>query len=445
MNKRNILKKALNLAVAVAAASAVLAGGVTGVAAGDVEDAERAYKEARRTLNNDEYKRAAEQFAQVYQQYAETKYAARALYWEAYSFYKIGGKSDLKNAEKALEVHLDKYSDTSTREDATELYYRVLGQLASKGDKEAAEKLAKDTDRDIDVDHDSDADLEAKLAALHALVNMKSDKALPMLEKLLADPDPKNAELREQSLFLISQYDSDEAVDILMRVAREDPDPEVRQNAIFWLSQTDSDKAGELLEELLIETDDPEMMEKVIFSLSQIGDERAMQALKTIALDKSRPAEVRSQAIFWLGQSGGLDDVKFLKDLYGQIDDDEMKESVIFSVSQHSRNSDWLIDIINDKTESSEIRAQALFWAGQSDAIDPEGIADLYRTSKDPELREQAIFALSQRSGSKKTIQLLIELAREEKDPEMRRQIVFWIGQSNDPAAEEFLLEIIND
>jgi len=273
---------------------------------------------------------------------------------------------------------------------------------------------------------------------------MKSEKALPILEKLLADPNPKNAELREQSLFLISQYDSDEAVEILMRVAREDPDPDVRQNAIFWLSQVDSDKAGEFLEQLLIESDDPEIMEKAIFALSQIGDERAMQALKSIALDKSRPDEVRSQAIFWLGQSGGLDDVEFLKDLYGQIDDGELKEAVIFSVSQHSRNGDWLLDIIHDEKEASEVRAQALFWAGQTDAIDPEGIAKLYRTSEDPELREQAIFALSQRGG-KKTIKLLIELARAEKDPEMRRQLVFWIGQSNDPAAEEFLLEIIND
>ena len=444
MSKRNILKRTLNLVVAAAAVSAILAVGVTGAAASDTRDAEQAYKQARRALNNDEYKQAAGQFADIYEQYSETKYAARALYWQAYSLYKIGGKSDLRKAEKALEVYLDKYSDTSTREDATELYYRVLGQLASKGDKEAAEKLAMDTDRDVDADIDSEADLEAKIAALHALVNMKSGKALPMLEKLLSDPDPKKAELRKQALFLISQYESDEAADILMRVATEDPDPDVRHDAIFWLSQTDSRKAAEFLEQLLTETDDPETMEKAIFALSQIGDERSMEALKSIALDKTRPDNVRSQAIFWLGQAGGLDDVEFLKDLYGQIDDRELKEAVIFSVSQHSRNGDWLLDIIYDKNESSEVRSQALFWAGQSDAIDPEGIANLYRTSKDPELREQAIFALSQRGG-KKTINLLIELAREEKDPEMRRQLVFWIGQSNDPAAEEFLLEIIND
>jgi hypothetical protein len=59
-------------------------------------------------------------------------------------------------------------------------------------------------------------------------------------------------------------------------------------------------------------------------------------------------------------------------------------------------------------------------------------------------MREQAIFALSQRP-EKKAVKVMIELARAEKDPEMRKQLVFWIGQSGDPAAEDFLLEIIND
>jgi len=93
MSKRNILKKTLNLVVAVAAVSAILAVGVTGAAASDTRDAERAYKEARQALNNDEYKQAAGQFAEIYQQYTETKYASRALYWQAYSLYKIGATS----------------------------------------------------------------------------------------------------------------------------------------------------------------------------------------------------------------------------------------------------------------------------------------------------------------------------------------------------------------
>jgi HEAT repeat protein len=227
-------------------------------------------------------------------------------------------------------------------------------------------------------------------------------------------------------------------------VARSDPDPDVRKNAVFWLSQTHSDKAADFLEELLVETDDPEMQEKVIFALSQIGDARALAALRKLAVDESQSEDVRANAIFWLGQAGGLDDVTFLKELYGELEDEKLKERVIFSVSQGSRNGQWLLDIVNDEKEPTEVRKQALFWAGQSNAVDAEGLARIYKTSKHPGLREQAVFALSQR-GESKAVRIMIDLAKAETDPDLRKQLVFWIGQSGDPAAEEFLLEIINN
>jgi len=447
MKKNKTFKITLMLLFAAVLVSAVVVDSIHDAnAASKQKEAEDAYKTARRALNEEEYRDAAKQFAAIYDKYPDTKYAARALYWQAFSQYKLGDKSNLKKAQRALETHLDKYSGTSTQEDAMELYYRVLGKLAKGGDKEAARKLAEDTDRqlDMDVDVDVDVDIEEKMAALHALINMRSEKALPILEKILADTSPKNAELREQSLFLLSQYDSDTATDILIEVARNDPSPEVRQNAVFWLSQTHSDKAADFLEELLVETDDPEMQEKVVFALSQIGDDRSLAALRRIAMDRSKPEELRANAIFWLGQSGGLDDIRFVKELYGELEDEELKEKVIFSVAQGSRNGDWLLEIVNDPNEPTEVRKQALFWAGQSNAIDAEGLAKVFKTSKDPEMREQAVFALSQRP-EKKAIKMMIELAREEKDPEMRKQLVFWIGQSGDPAAEDFLLEIIND
>jgi HEAT repeat protein len=446
MTPRTFTRKILILAAAAIVSFALVAGACLDAHAANERDAKDAYKAARKALNAGQYRNAAEMFVQFYNEYPDSRYAAASMYWQAYALYRVDDKSSYKEAQRVLERHLDKYSDTDTREDAIELYYRVLGKLAKMGDKEAAERLAKETNRQWDVDTDDDFDIEEKLAAIQALVHMQSGKALPILEQLLNDPDPAKAELREKSLFLLSQYDSDEAVDILIRVAREDPDPDVRKNAVFWLSQTHSDKAGEFLEELLTETDDPEMQEKAIFALSQIGDERAMEALQKFAKDETQSTHIRQNAIFWLGQSGGRGQVEFLKELYYELDDYELKEKVIFSVSQNSgrKGGAWLMSIVNDESEPTEVRKQALFWAGQSNAVDLDGIAKVYKTSKDRELREQAIFALSQRHESE-AVELMIELARKEKDPKLRKNLVFWIGQSGDPAAEAFLLEIIND
>lgn len=102
------------------------------------------------------------------------------------------------------------------------------------------------------------------------------------------------------------------------------------------------------------------------------------------------------------------------------------------------------MEVVRDEKESTEVRKQALFWAGQSGAIDVAGIVDVYKKSKNMELREQAVFALSQ-SHSDEAIKAMVELARTEKNRELRKQLIFWIGQSGHPAAEDFLLEIIND
>jgi HEAT repeat protein len=445
MKTRNLTSR-IPLVVVAALLAAVFVAGTCADAWADRDDrkAESLYKSARKALNAEKYRDAAEQFAEVYDRYPDSKYAAEALYWQAFAHYRLGGKSEYKKAQRALEKQLDEYSDKSTREDATELYYTVLGKLAEMGDAEAAERLAEDSERHLERGEDVDVDIEEKIAVLHALINMRSEKALPMLEKLMADKDPKKAELREQALFLLAQYDSDKAVEILVRTAKEDPDPEVRQNAVFWLSQTRSEMATDYLLELLESEEDPEVQEKAVFALSQVGDDRAFAALQRVAMDKTKSVDIRANAIFWLGQGGHRQQVKFLKELYTELDDDELKEKVIFSVSQNSRGGDWLMEIVADPREPVEIRKQALFWAGQTGSVDVEDIAKIYNTSKDTELREQAIFALSQRQSSE-AVKLMIDLARKEKDPELRKKLLFWIGQSGDPAAEDFLIELIND
>jgi HEAT repeat protein len=430
-------------AIALLLASAIV---VDAQAKQEYEDAKDVYRAARKSLNADEYKKAAEQFEEVYKKYPDSRYAAEAMYYRAFALNRMGGKSRLREARRVLEDHLDKYRDTERREDATALYYQVLEQLASMGDKSAARKISEYTEMHIQEREKgkSDVDMEEKLAALQALMNMRSEKALTILEEIFSDHDSENAVLREKAVWLLSQYDSDESVDLLIEIASEDPDDEVREQAVFWLSQTHSSRAVAFLEDMLMESGSPEMQEKAIFALSQIGDERAFAALKKVALDENQPDEVREQAIFWLGQQGGRESVNFLKELYGQLDDPDLKEKVIFSVSQNSRSGEWLLEIVADEKESIEVRKQALFWAGQSGAVDVDGIVSIYKKSKKLEMREQAIFALSQAHGDE-AIEAMIELARTEKNRELRKQLVFWIGQSGNSLAEDFLLEIIND
>ena len=290
-----------------------------------------------------------------------------------------------------------------------------------------------------------DDNMETRLAALNALITMDADKAMPILIPVLQNRDECSVELRRKAVFLVSQHETDETVDLLFNAAKTDPDFEVREQAVFWLGQVSGEEAVDALESILTGTNDHEIQEKVIFALSQHGSRRANGILHDYAGDASGVEGVREQAIFWLGQEGSREDVEFLMDLFDDLESSELKEKVIFSVSQasHSSGDAWLMSLARNEDESSDIRKNALFWAGQEGNVDPAELKALYENAQDFELREHAIFVLSQFDGSEATT-VLIDIAKSETNVDLRDKALFWLGESNDPRAASFLADLIN-
>jgi len=290
-----------------------------------------------------------------------------------------------------------------------------------------------------------DENMETRLAALNALITMDTDKALPILIPVLQNRDECSVELRRKAVFLVSQHETDQTVDLLSNAARTDPDFEVREQAVFWLGQLSRGEAVDALESILTGTDDQEIQKKVIFSLSQHGSQRANTILHDYAGDAGGAHEVREQAIFWLGQEGSREDVEFLMDLFEDLDGSELQEKVIFSVSQasHPAGGEWLVNVARDESVSAESRKNALFWAGQEGNVDAAEVKAVYENAEDFELREHAIFVLSQFDGSEATT-VLIDIAKSEADADLRDKALFWLGESNDPRAASFLADLIN-
>ena len=85
-----------------------------------------------------------------------------------------------------------------------------------------------------------------------------------------------------------------------------------------------------------------------------------------------------------------------------------------------------------------------MFWLGQAagDAA-TRGLADLVdEGGVDREVKEQAVFALSQqRDGD--AVPALIRIARTHPDREVRRKALFWLGQSDDPRALALFEELL--
>jgi len=102
----------------------------------------------------------------------------------------------------------------------------------------------------------------------------------------------------------------------------------------------------------------------------------------------------------------------------------------------------WLSERVRDDREDVEIRKNALFWLGQMGGVVAADLEGLYETLTDVEMKEQVIFVASQ-SNDEGAVDFLMDVARTEDDQELKERAIFWLGQSNDPRVAEFLLSII--
>jgi TolA-binding protein len=416
------------------------------------DPADSLYRMAREALSRGDYKRAAEIFHRIPEQYPQSEYAGQAMYYEAFSLYRSGDDDDLSTARDRLKQLKQKYPKVA-KSDATTLLTRVCGELAKRGDQSCAMSIDSTAVGTADVAAgearpiqggscpSEDDDNDDRIAALNALLQMDASRAMPILQKVLARRDPCSAGLRRKAVFLVSQKATDQTANILMNVARNDPDQEVREQAVFWLSQV-SGSTG-LLEEILKGNGDQGIKEKALFALSQQDEPRAQQILRDFALRDSENSDLREKAIFWLGQRSGAANTEFLRGLYSRLTSEDLKEKVLFSLSQQSGNDQWLMSVAANSKEDMELRKKALFWAGQS-GVSMSELVGFYNRMNEPEMKEQMIFVFSQRENDKAAMDKLFDIAKNEKDPDLRKKAIFWLGQSHDPRVQQFLLDLIN-
>jgi HEAT repeat protein len=369
-------------------------------------------------------------------------YAADALYYQAFALYRVGGTGNLRAALAALDAQRTRHARAGTRDDAAALATRIRGELARGGDADAAATVAEGA-RVAATTCPAGDDDDDRAAALNALLQMDTEQAVPILQRVLARRDACSAPLRRKAVFLLSQKETPATADALLRVAQTDPDREVREQAVFGLSQVRTEHAVDVLLGIVNDGRDAGLQEKALYALSEQSSVRATQALRDIAAREGANPELREKAIFWLGQHSGSGNEAFLKSLYGRVRTEELKEKIIFAVSQARGDDGWLLDLAVDPRQSTELRKKAIFWAGQDgDGVPVARLDALYDRLTERELREQIIFVYSQRR-ERAAVDRLMQIARTERDAELRKKAIFWLGQSRDPRAAEFLLGLI--
>ena len=416
------------------------------------DPADSLYRAGREQLNRSDFRRAAGTFERIVERYPRSTYAGDALYWQAYSLYRVGDIGELREAVRVLERQRRLYARAATRGDADALAIRVKGELARRGDSQAAEDVTA-RGRTVAQQPCPRGDNEDERAeALNALMQMNAERAMPILKAVLAKKDECSAGLREKAVFLVSQKRTSETEDILLDAVRNDPSREVKKKAVFWMGQVNTDRAAEALVQMLESPNvNDELRREAVHALMQQRTERGHAAVRRIAEDTRSSRELREHAVFWLGQHRSAENAQYLRGLFDRLatapegsSNESIRQKILFSLSQMrgQGNDQWLMQIAADTKHSVETRKQAIFSAGQA-GVSTADLVALYPRVNEREIKEQLIWVLSQKRDEAAATRLM-DIARRDPDRELRKKAIFWLGQSNDPRVRDFLLEIIN-
>ncbi|HSG09190.1 MAG TPA: HEAT repeat domain-containing protein [Longimicrobiales bacterium] len=402
----------------------------------------RAYQAAREALNARKYREAATAFASLRSEHPSSGYVADSFYYQAFALSRVGDRAALQQAAELLVAQGERHPQAATRGDARELGVRIEAQLARRGDANAAAAIARQAAdpcgdesggtraaalsalmnmnaeaaipilKEVLQTREGACSAELRRQAVFLLSQKMDDESVAILLDLAhrnPDPDP---EVREQAVFWLSQVQSDEALDALMAILRESKDAEVQEMAMFAIGQHGSERGVEVLRQYAQRADAPtELRENAIFWIGQNAEAGGTQYLIQLYPSLTDP-ELKERAIFAIAQGNNAE----------------------------SRR--WLLARAQDRAEGVEVRKNALFWAGQTGGLTNAEVKTLYGSITDPEMKEQLIFVASQRNDAG-AVEFLMDVARTETDGELKELAIFWLGQSKDPRVAEFLLSLI--
>ncbi len=303
------------------------------------------YRSGQNDIDRREYEQAIKRFDRVID--SKSTRADGAMYWKAYSFYKLGRKPEALTVLTDLEKQ---YPQSRWLNDARALTAEVR---ASNGQAASPE---------------SQTDEELKLLAMNSLMQQDPDRAIPLLQKVLNDA--KNSpSIKGRAIFVLAQSKNPAARQVVLQYAKSGTNPDAQLRAIEYLGTFRSDDSAQTLGEVYAASNDPAVKRAALrgLMLSKAKD-RIVQIAKT-----DPDINMRREAVRYLA---GMQAEADMVPIYNATTDKDLKQTIIQSLG------------------------------GQQSA---KPLVDIARAEKDPDIKRQIVRMLTNMK-SKEAQDYLIEL-----------------------------------
>jgi hypothetical protein len=136
---------------------------------------------------------------------------------------------------------------------------------------------------------------------------------------------------------------------------------------LTWLEGVEPEASADLLDKLIAGSNlvvpPDRLADEALMALALHRASVAAERLILIARSHAS-AGLRGEALFWLAQSGGLQAQEVILVALRQDEDSEVREQAVFALSQlpQRRGVPLLLEIARDPTLPSQIRQEAFFW-----------------------------------------------------------------------------------
>jgi len=392
---------------------ATVVGGVTGgvvggfaIAGANEDRADDLYDRARDLIEQGKFDRALGDLDRLID--LKSNRTDAALYWKAYSLGKLGRKADALSAIADLQ---QKFKDSRWVKDAKALELEVRQSTGQP------------------VSPESQNDEELKLMALRGLMNSDAERAMPIIEQMLAGPN--SPKVKDRALFVLSQSNSSRAREIIANVAKGGSNPDLQLRAIKYLGIMGGNDNRQILADVYRASSDSAVKRSIIRSFMVSGDRTRLLGL---AKGETVP-ELRGDAVQQLGAMGAHAE---LAELYTTETSVDVKKRILQAMFVGG-NADKLIELAKTEKDPTLRRTAVRNLGLMGSSKTAEAIKSIYQSDATPEIRKEAINALFLQNNAK----TLVDLARAEKDPQMKKEIVSKLSIMHSKDATDYLLELL--
>lgn len=405
------------------------------------DPADSAWRQAQQAMNRGDYRRAAGLFKDIPAKQPNSVYASDALYWEAFSLYRVGGTTELQEALSVLDQRKSKYPSGRTRGDADPgLATRIAGVLSARGFGNGDLVKRALTEGNGACDNE---DQSVRAEALNALRQTDPDEAMAQAKKILDRKDECSVQLRRSALWMIANKKDAAATATLVNVAKNDPSIELRSEAIGFLGSMGTDDALSALEEML-KSDDDRVQRSAVRALTNYPSPRARTAMRTLIENNSANEQLRATALdAFNSDRSTLDDATWLRSIYPKVDNPRIKARIVAAVARigGDQNEQWLMSLAKNEDESVEVRQNALRYVLRN--TDISNLVKFYDGVSARPLREEVVNALGDRKEPEATDKL-IDIARSGTDPQVRRDAINQLARKKDARSEKLFMDLLS-